>query len=105
MGRDKDQTVFLDVFNGELEAVIVAAMGIFYGVPNWRFDATFFGKCSFFSHVGTSDELETQVVAEFLGGLNLVGDDFSHSLEVALVSIHDNVFVTNVIPVCHLLSK
>jgi hypothetical protein len=101
----EDQTVFLDVLKSHTEAVVVAAVGVFDGFPDRWFEAGFGSELSLFSHVSSSDELEPKVVAKLLRALNLVLDNLTHSLEIALISIHDNVLVAFIINVSHLLPK
>ena len=64
-----------------------------------------FRQDSFLTHICSSNELNTEVVAEHLGGSHLKWDSFSHSLEVLLVAVHNNVLFSSIVLLSELLTK
>ena len=62
-------------------------------------------KVSLLVHVSSSDELDTKVVSHDLGSSYFKLDGLGHSLEVLLISIHDNVFISSVVLLSELLPK
>lgn len=105
VGRNEHHAVCRNVVDGHLHAVVVASVGFLDAVPNWTFKAVLLGKLSFFIHVSTSHKFETEVIPQHLRCGNLVLDDLAHPLQVALVPIHYNVFVSDVELVRELLTK
>lgn len=56
-------------------------------------------------HVGTTDEFDTEVIANKLRGGNFHGNHVSHALGVGLVAVHDDHLVAFVKFVGHLLAE
>ena len=94
-----------NVVNNVIHHIVIARVSLFNRVPNWRFIIVFLGQSSLFAHVSASDELHTKVVAENLGGRDLVSNDLLHSFEVALETVHNDGFFTNIEFLCQLLSE
>lgn len=84
---------------------VVALMSVFYGVPDRRLVVVLLGESSLFIHVSSPDELDTEVVPEDLGGLNLISYNLLHPFEVALETIHNDGLIVNVELVGELLAK
>jgi len=62
-------------------------------------------QSSLLIHVSATNELDSDVVAGFFGGAHLHGDSRGHALQVALITVHDNVLLSLVELVGHLLPK
>ena len=102
---DKDHVFVLHLRQQVLQVGVVTHVGVLNGIPHWGL-STFIGcEISFFIHVGSSDQFDAEVEAKHLGSLNFHGDGVGHSLEVALIAIHDDDFLVLVELVGHLLSK
>lgn len=102
---DEEHVVFVEVLNDMRDIGVVALVSVLDTVPDWGLVAVFLSKLSFFVHVGSSDELKAKVVSELLGSGDLERYKVCHSLKVALVTIHDNMFVSLVILMGHLLTE
>ena len=85
------------------EAIIVALVGLLELVPDRALVAIGLSELSLLDHVGSSNELDSEVIAECLGAGNLHPDDVLGLLEVALVPIHDDVLFPPVEDVGQLL--
>jgi len=105
VGCDEEHAVFLQIVNDVDHALVIAFVCVFKCVPDWRFNTLFCSKSSLFVHVSATDQLDAKVEAEHLGGGDLISNGLGHSLEVALVTIQDDVLVSDVEQVCHLLAK
>ena len=102
---DEKHILAVHVFNYVLHAFVVAVVGLFNVIPDWRFNSSFLGKVSLFEHVGAPNELDAEVESKDLGCLHFHWDCMCHALEVALVAVHDNDFVALVQLMCQLLAK
>ena len=98
-------TVRLNVINNVVHHVVIASVGIFDTVPYWRLVVVFLCQGSFFVHVSSSNKLNSEVVAQNLGGKNFISNDLFHSLQVALKSVHNYSFVSYVEFVGKLLAE
>ena len=94
-----------NVVNNVIHHIVIARVSLFDWVPHWWLVVVLLGEGSFFAHVSASDQLHTEVVAQNLGGGDLVSDDLLHSFEVALESVHDDGFITNIELVSELLTE
>lgn len=56
-------------------------------------------------HIGTTDEFDTEIIANKLRGGNFHGDNVSHALCVGLIAIHDDYLMAFVKFVGHLLAE
>ena len=103
-GHD-DYVCLLQVDERVLHAVVVAGVRVLDAVPYRTLEAALSSQLALLVHVGSSDQLKADVVPEYLCGGNLVLDNLPHSLEVALVAVHDNDLAPMVVGVGHLLPE
>ena len=64
-----------------------------------------FGQYSLLAHICSSNKLNTEIVAKYLRGGHLKWNSFLHSLEVLLVTVHDNVLFSSVVFLSELLTE
>ena len=102
-GNEK-QAILFKMLDHMEHVVVVASMGLLDAGPDWRLVSVLLSKRSFFIHVGASDKLDAEVVPEHFGGGDFILDNLSHSLEVALVTIHYYMLVTSIVLVRELLA-
>lgn len=102
-GNEK-QAILFKMLDDMEHVVVVAGMGLLDGGPDWRLISVLLGQSSFFIHVGASYKLDAEVVAKNFGGCDFILDNLSHSLEVALVTIHYYMLVTSIVLVRQLLA-
>lgn len=62
-------------------------------------------ECSLLVHVSATNELDSEVEAEHLGGSNLIANGLGHSFEIALVAVQNDVLVSDIEQVGELLAK
>ena len=105
MTGNDTSAVWLNIFDDVLDRVVVAFVSFLHGVPYRRFIVVLFGESSFLIHVCASDQLDSEIVAKDLRSLNFISNDLLHSLEIALVAIHDYGFVSDIEFMSELLSE
>ena len=105
MTRNKNHAVGLHIGNSVGETVVVGSMGLLNSVTHRAACPVLRSDISFFIHISTSHQLQSEIVAQFFGSLDLVLDDLFCPLKVALVTVHDNVLVTSIVSMGHLLAK
>lgn len=105
VGCNEEHVIFFQIVNDVDHALVIALVCVFQCVPDWRFNTLFCSKFPLFVHVSATDQLDAKVEAKDLGGRDLISNSLIHSLEVALVAIQDDVLVSDVEQVGHLLAK
>lgn len=84
---------------------VVAVVGLVDVFPDRRVDTTLGGDGPLLEHVGTAHQLGADVIAEGLGGGDLVRNKRCHPLQVALVGVRNDDAVPAVVILNQLLSK
>lgn len=102
---NKHQALGSGSADGRRQALVVAGVGVLEVLAHWGLQTNLGGQFSLFSHVGASDQFKAEVVSHLFGAFDFVGNDLSHSLEVALVAVQDDALVVLVVVVGHLLTK
>jgi hypothetical protein len=80
-------------------------MSLLKRIPDRRLVVILFGQFSLFVHVSSSDQFDTEVVPHHLGGGDFKWNDLLHSLEILLVAVHYDMFLTSVVFVSKLLPE
>ena len=105
MASHKEEGVLGQVLHHMLEVVVVALVSLLKRVPDGGLVMVLLGKLSLLVHVGSSNKLDAKVIAKNLRGSNLKSNRLFHSLQVLLVTIHNDVFLASVILLSQLLPK
>lgn len=84
----------VDVVQDVLHVSVVTLVGVFDSIPYRALNSSFCSKFSLFGHVSSTDQLDAEVEAHDLGEFDLVRYNFGHPLEVALIPVHNGVFVS-----------
>ena len=69
-----------------------------------RLVASLFCKIAFLVHICPSNQLDAQIKAELFRGFDFKWDYFNHALQILLVAIHNDDFVSTIKPVGQLVS-
>jgi hypothetical protein len=85
--------------------LIVAFVSLIDLIPDWAVFTLLTGKASLFHHISATDELDAQVKVEVLACADLHWDHLLHTLQIALVPIHNCHAVVHVQVVSHLLAE
>ena len=105
VGCNEDYAVFLYVCDSVGNTVIIASMRLLNTIPHRRISHILFSDLSFFVHVCASDKFESKIIPKLLRSFNLILNNLLNPLEIALVPIHYNMAVSNIIFVRHLLAE
>lgn len=105
MRCDEKHIAGVHIANNLLYTVIVALVCRLNSVPNRRLISSLSRKFALLIHIGTTDELNTEVIANKLRGSDFHWDNVSHALCVGLVAVHDNNLTSFVKFVGHLLTE
>ena len=55
---NKQKGIVGEVIDDVGHAFVIAGMGVFYGIPNWRFVVVLLSEFTLLVHISTSDELD-----------------------------------------------
>lgn len=102
---DQHHVIFFEVVQHVFHTEVVVGVGCLDGIANWGLHSLVGCQGSLFIHVGASDQLNAEVVAEGLRASHLVLNHLTHSLEIALEAIEDDDLVTQVVSVGGLLGE